>query len=71
MWVIAKAYTATGKVDNDAAAQWLHTLTKANAIQGATGKLFWRPNGTITEFFFSTYRVRNGDFQFAKDLVMK
>ena len=71
VWVIAKAYTATGKVDNDAAAQWLHTLTKANAIQGATGKLFWRPNGTITEFFFSTYRVRNGDFQFAKDLVMK
>ena len=71
VWVIAKAYTAVGKVDNGAAAKWLHGLTRADAIQGATGKLFWQPNGTITEFFFSTYRVHNGDFQFAKDLVMK
>jgi branched-chain amino acid transport system substrate-binding protein len=71
VWVIAKAYDAVGKVDNDAAAKWLHGLTAANAIQGATGKLFWRPNGTITEFFFSTYRVHDGDFAFAKDLVMK
>jgi branched-chain amino acid transport system substrate-binding protein len=69
--VIARAYAAAGKVDNDAAAKWLHGLTKTSAIQGATGKLFWRPNGTITEFFFSTYRVHDGDFQFAKDLVMK
>jgi branched-chain amino acid transport system substrate-binding protein len=71
VWVIWKAYTAVGKVDNGAAAKWLHGLTKASAIQGTTGKLFWKPNGTITEFFFSTYRVRNGDFEFAKDLVMK
>jgi branched-chain amino acid transport system substrate-binding protein len=69
--VIARAYTAAGKVDNDAAAKWLHGLTKTSAIQGSTGKLFWRPNGTITEFFFSTYRVHDGDFQFAKDLVLK
>jgi branched-chain amino acid transport system substrate-binding protein len=69
--VIARAYNAVGKLDNDAAAKWLHSLTRATAIQGTTGKLFWRPNGTITEFFFSTYRVHNGDFAFAKDLVMK
>jgi hypothetical protein len=40
VWVIWKAYTAVGKVDNDAAAKWLHGLTKTNAIQGTTGKLF-------------------------------
>lgn len=71
VWVIAKAYTGAGKIDNDAAAKWLHGLTRTNAIQGATGSLFWRPNGTITEFFFSTYRVHDGNFQFAKDLVLK
>ncbi len=69
--VIANAYKATGKLDNDAAAKWLHGLTKSNAIQGATGKLFWSAEGTIAEFFFSTYRVHDGEFQFAKDLVLK
>jgi hypothetical protein len=69
--VIATTYAKVGKVDNDASVKWLHSLTSPIALHGATGPLYWQPNGTMREFFFSTYRVHNGSFEFAKDLVMR
>jgi branched-chain amino acid transport system substrate-binding protein len=64
MNVIAQAYTATGKVDNEAAAKWLKSLKKENALKGITGPLYWSPDGTLPEFFFSLYQVKGGKFQF-------
>jgi branched-chain amino acid transport system substrate-binding protein len=62
--VIAQAYAAVGKVDNDAAAKWLKSLKKETAIKGSTGQLYWKPDGSIPDFVFSLYQVKNGKFQF-------
>jgi branched-chain amino acid transport system substrate-binding protein len=62
--VIAQAYTAVGKVDNDAAAKWLKSLKKETAIQGTTGPLYWNSDGSLPDFVFSLYQVKNGKFQF-------
>jgi branched-chain amino acid transport system substrate-binding protein len=64
MNVVAQAYNGAGKVDNDAAAQWLKSLKKENALKGITGPLYWNPNGTIPEFHFSLYQAKDGKFQF-------
>jgi branched-chain amino acid transport system substrate-binding protein len=64
MNVIAQAYTAAGKVDNDAAAKWLKSVKKENALKGVTGPLYWNPDGTLREFFFSLYQNKNGKFQY-------
>jgi branched-chain amino acid transport system substrate-binding protein len=61
---IAAAYTGAGKVDNDAAAQWLHGLTEDTALKGVTGPLFWTENGTLPSFFFSVYLSKGGKFEF-------
>jgi branched-chain amino acid transport system substrate-binding protein len=62
--VIAQAYAAVGRTDNEAAAKWLKSLKKETAIKGVTGPLYWNPDGTLPEFFFSLYQVKNGKFQF-------
>jgi branched-chain amino acid transport system substrate-binding protein len=62
--VIAAAYTAVGKVDNDAAAKYLHGLTPATALKGITGPLSWKPDGTLPQFTFSLYEVKGGKMAF-------
>jgi branched-chain amino acid transport system substrate-binding protein len=62
--VIAQAYGAVGKVDNDAAAKWLKSLKKETAIKGTTGPLYWNPDGSLPDFVFSLYQVKDGKFQF-------
>jgi branched-chain amino acid transport system substrate-binding protein len=62
--VIARAYAAVGKIDNDAAAKWLKGLKKETAIKGVSGPLYWNPDGTLPEFFFSLYLAKNGKFEF-------
>ena len=64
MNVIARAYTAVGKVDSEAAAKWLKGLKKENAIKGVTGPLYWNTDGTLPEFAFSLYNVKGGKWQF-------
>jgi branched-chain amino acid transport system substrate-binding protein len=61
---VAQAYAGAGKVDNDAAAKWLKGLKKENALKGITGPLYWNPDGTLPEFFFSLYLAKDGKFQF-------
>jgi len=65
---IAQAYTAVGKVDNAAAAKWLHGLKKETAIKGTTGLLYWNADGTLPDFAFSLYQVKGGKFQFVSQL---
>jgi branched-chain amino acid transport system substrate-binding protein len=62
--VIAAAYTAVGKVDNEAAAKYLHGLTKDTALKGITGALYWKPDGTLPQFTFSLYEVKDGKMAF-------
>jgi branched-chain amino acid transport system substrate-binding protein len=62
--VVAQAYAGAGKVDNAAAAKWLKGLKKENALKGITGPLYWNPDGTLPEFFFSLYQAKDGKFQF-------
>jgi branched-chain amino acid transport system substrate-binding protein len=62
--VIAAAYAAVGKVDNEAAAKYLHGLTQETALQGITGPLNWKTDGTLPSFTFSVYRVKDGKMQF-------
>lgn len=62
--VIAAAYTAVGKVDNEAAAKWLHSLTPETALKGITGPLSWNANGTLPHFTFSVYQDKGGHMQF-------
>jgi branched-chain amino acid transport system substrate-binding protein len=62
--VIAAAYTAAAKVDNEAAAKWLHGLTAETALKGITGPLWWKPDGTLPKFTFSVYEVKDGKMQF-------
>jgi branched-chain amino acid transport system substrate-binding protein len=62
--VIAAAYAATGKVDNEAAAKWLHGLTADTALKGITGPLSWKPDGTLPKFTFSVYQAKDGKMQF-------
>jgi branched-chain amino acid transport system substrate-binding protein len=64
--VIAEGYTGAGKVDNDAAAKWLHGRTKETALKGITGPLYWNADGTVPDFTFSVYQVKNGKFQFVQ-----
>jgi branched-chain amino acid transport system substrate-binding protein len=64
--VIAAAYQGAGKVDNDAAAKWLHGLTKDTAIPGLSGPLYWKPDGTLPEFTFGVYQVQGGAFKLIK-----
>jgi branched-chain amino acid transport system substrate-binding protein len=62
--VIAAAYAAVGKVDNEAAAKWLHGLTPATALKGITGPLSWKPDGTLPQFTFSLYQAKAGKMVF-------
>jgi branched-chain amino acid transport system substrate-binding protein len=62
--IIAAAYTAVGKTDNDAAAKWLKGLTKDTAFKGITGALYWKPDGSLPDFVFSLYKVKDGKMQF-------
>jgi branched-chain amino acid transport system substrate-binding protein len=62
--VIAAAYTAVGKVDNEAASKWLHGLTKDTALKGITGPLCWKADGTLPQFTFSVYQAKSGHMQF-------
>jgi branched-chain amino acid transport system substrate-binding protein len=62
--VIAAAYTAVGKVDNEAAAKWLHGLTKDTALKGLTGPLSWKADGTLPQFTFSVYQAKGGHMLF-------
>jgi branched-chain amino acid transport system substrate-binding protein len=62
--VIAAAYAAAGKVDNEAAAKWLHGLTADTALKGITGPLSWKPDGTLPKFTFSVYQAKDGKMQF-------
>jgi branched-chain amino acid transport system substrate-binding protein len=62
--IIAAAYAAVGKVDNAAAAKWLHGLTSATALKGITGPLDWKPDGTLPGFTFSLYQAKGGKMQF-------
>jgi branched-chain amino acid transport system substrate-binding protein len=63
--VIAQGYSIVGKFDNDAAAKWLKSLKKETALKGITGPLYWNPDGSLQEFVFSVYQVKNGKFEFA------
>jgi branched-chain amino acid transport system substrate-binding protein len=62
--VIAAAYKAAGKIDNTAAAKWLHDLNNETALKGITGPLSWKPDGTLPQFTFSLYEVKGGKMQF-------
>lgn len=62
--VIAAAYTAVGKVDNAAAAKWLHGLTAETALKGITGPLSWKTDGTLPQFQFSVYQAKGGKMVF-------
>jgi branched-chain amino acid transport system substrate-binding protein len=62
--VIAAAYTAVGKVDNEAAAKWLHGLNEDTALKGITGALSWKADGTLPQFTFSVYQAKGGHMQF-------
>ena len=65
MFTIAAAYTAVGKVDNDAAGKWLHGLTKDTAIKGVGGPIFFLPDGTIPPEYlaFGIYQVKGGEYK--------
>jgi branched-chain amino acid transport system substrate-binding protein len=62
--VIAAAYKAVGKIDNDAAAKWLKSRTEGSPVKGITGPLYWRADGSLPNFKFSVYQVKDGKFQF-------
>lgn len=64
--VIAAAYTAVGKVDNEAAAKWLKSLNKDTAIKGITAALYWNPDGSLPEFNFSLYQAKDGKMHFVE-----
>lgn len=51
-----------GKLDNDAAAKWLHGITKDNALKGVYANLYWNKDGTLGEVTLIPYQVKGGQF---------
>jgi branched-chain amino acid transport system substrate-binding protein len=64
--IIAAAYTAVGKLDNEAAAKWLKSLKKDSALKGITAALYWNPDGSLPEFNFSLYQAKDGKMHFVE-----
>jgi branched-chain amino acid transport system substrate-binding protein len=64
--IIAAAYTAVGKLDNEAAAKWLKSLKKDTALKGITAALYWNTDGSLPEFNFSLYQAKDGKMHFVE-----
>jgi branched-chain amino acid transport system substrate-binding protein len=64
--IIAAAYTAVGKLDNEAAAKWLKSLKKDTALKGITAALYWNADGSLPEFNFSLYQAKDGKMHFVE-----
>ena len=64
--IIAAAYTAVGKLDNEAAAKWLKSLKKDTALKGITAALYWNTDGSLPEFSFSLYQAKDGKMHFVE-----